>query len=141
MEQSFLTLAEVAERLGVCLKTARRLAHEGRLPVVRVGARLRVAPDQFAAWAAAGGTTAQGMQPVSAQPSKAQRGACVQTDRFAINCMTCGTRPDVAHCPRTSEIAFYCGECCPVCSTAFHEGGMCGTARRQKENKINAKCL
>ena len=43
-----LTYSEVAERLRVSERTVKRLVHDGRLPCVRIGARLvRVLPSQL----------------------------------------------------------------------------------------------
>lgn len=48
-----LTLAEVADRLAVSDKTARRLIARGELPCVQLGGRrsaLRIDEDQLDAW-------------------------------------------------------------------------------------------
>jgi putative molybdopterin biosynthesis protein len=45
-----LTIAEVAERLGMHPVTVYRLAKEGRLPVFRIGRMLRFDADELERW-------------------------------------------------------------------------------------------
>lgn len=44
------SLAEVAERFGVSIKTVRRMVARGDLPTCRIGKLLRVADDDVAAY-------------------------------------------------------------------------------------------
>lgn len=48
-----LTLEEVADRLGITHRMARRLISERRVPVTKVGRLVRVADDALAAYIAA----------------------------------------------------------------------------------------
>ncbi len=50
-----ISLVEAAGRLGVCPRTMRRLAEAGSVPVVEVGRRQKVDPQQLEAWIADGG--------------------------------------------------------------------------------------
>ncbi len=45
-----LTIAEVAEYLGVTERHIRRLVHERRVPYVKWGHLVRFDPDEIAAW-------------------------------------------------------------------------------------------
>ncbi len=45
-----LTIAEVAEYLGVTERHIRRLVHERRIPYVKWGHLVRFDPDEIAAW-------------------------------------------------------------------------------------------
>jgi excisionase family DNA binding protein len=48
--QPLLTIAEVAERLGVSVRHVRRLVHERRIPYIKWGHLLRFDPDEVEAW-------------------------------------------------------------------------------------------
>jgi len=48
--REFLTIAEVAARIGTSEWTAARLAREGRLPVIRRGRRVVVPTRAFERW-------------------------------------------------------------------------------------------
>ncbi len=45
-----LTIAEVAEALGVDVRDVRRLVHEKRIPYIKWGHLLRFDPTDIAAW-------------------------------------------------------------------------------------------
>ena len=45
-----MTIAEVAERLGVSIRHVRRLVHERRIPFIKWGHLLRFDPDEIEAW-------------------------------------------------------------------------------------------
>lgn len=47
-----LTIAEVAERLGVTVRHVRRLVHERRIPFIKWGHLLRFDPDEIETWIA-----------------------------------------------------------------------------------------
>lgn len=61
MEQGLrlLTLAKVHEAYGIPLRTLRKYASEGRIPVVRVCKRVYVDPSAFAAWLRSNSTPAR----------------------------------------------------------------------------------
>lgn len=63
---SFLTLDEVATRLGVHVKTVRRQVREGRLPAVRVGRQYRVAAGELE-------RVTSHASPVAAEPVRRER--------------------------------------------------------------------
>ncbi|MDZ7676918.1 MAG: helix-turn-helix domain-containing protein [Acidimicrobiales bacterium] len=50
--RSLLTIAEVADRLGVTVRHVRRLVHERRIPYVKWGRLLRFDPDEIEEWIA-----------------------------------------------------------------------------------------
>jgi excisionase family DNA binding protein len=56
-DRPLLTVVQVAERLAVCEKTVRRLIEKSDLPVLRVGAQIRVDAAQLEAWLHAGDVT------------------------------------------------------------------------------------
>lgn len=48
--QVMLSVAQVAERRGVCVETVRRAIRSGQLPAVRIGSRLRIDPADLDRW-------------------------------------------------------------------------------------------
>jgi excisionase family DNA binding protein len=56
-DRPLLTVAQLAERLAVCEKTVRRLIEKGDLPVLRVGAQIRIDTVQLEQWLYAGDVT------------------------------------------------------------------------------------
>lgn len=48
--EAMLSVAQVAERRGVCAETVRRAIRSGELPAVRVGSRLRIDPADLDRW-------------------------------------------------------------------------------------------
>ncbi|MGC4048342.1 MAG: helix-turn-helix domain-containing protein [Paludibaculum sp.] len=53
--EPFMTIAEVAARVGVSTKTVRREIKRGRLHAYRIGATWRVSLEQLEGWLEAGG--------------------------------------------------------------------------------------
>lgn len=49
-QRRLLTIAEVAEWLGVTVRHVRRLVHERRIPFIKWGHLLRFDPDEVEAW-------------------------------------------------------------------------------------------
>ena len=49
-DDSMMTIAEVRSRLRVSASTIRRLVREEKLPAYRVGAQLRLKPEEIAAY-------------------------------------------------------------------------------------------
>ena len=50
-EEVWLTIPQVAERLGIPIQRAYELArHQGGLPTIRLGKSLRVSPTELTAW-------------------------------------------------------------------------------------------
>ena len=45
-----LSLPETAARLSLSIRTVRRWATEGRFPIVRLGGRILVDPDELETW-------------------------------------------------------------------------------------------
>lgn len=57
----WLSVSQVADRLGLCMKTVYMMIRRKELPAVWVGPRhLRVRPEDLAAWEAAGGARPRG---------------------------------------------------------------------------------
>jgi excisionase family DNA binding protein len=56
-DRRLLSLPETARELSVSIHSIRRLVGEGRLPVLRVGARLRVPAGTLDAWLQGAGST------------------------------------------------------------------------------------
>jgi excisionase family DNA binding protein len=50
MDDRMLTVARIAERLGLCKMTIYRLINAGRLPAVRVGKSYRISERDFKAY-------------------------------------------------------------------------------------------
>ncbi len=51
-EKQYLSIVEVAERLGVNATTVYRLAQKGRLPAFKVGSQWRFSWEQLESWVA-----------------------------------------------------------------------------------------
>ena len=51
-EERYLSIGQVAERLGVNVTTVYRLAQKGRLPAFKVGSQWRFSWDQLESWVA-----------------------------------------------------------------------------------------
>jgi excisionase family DNA binding protein len=51
-DKSYLTIQEVASRLGVNVTTVYRLAQKGKLPAFKVGSQWRFSGDQLESWVA-----------------------------------------------------------------------------------------
>ncbi len=51
-EESYLSIAEVAKKLGVNTTTVYRLAQRGQLPAFKVGSQWRFSVDQLDSWVA-----------------------------------------------------------------------------------------
>ena len=51
-EKEYLSIGQVAKRLGVNSTTVYRLAQKGRLPGFKVGAQWRFSPEQLDSWVA-----------------------------------------------------------------------------------------
>jgi excisionase family DNA binding protein len=50
LSERLLTIAEVADALGVDVRHVRRLVHEQRIPFIKWGHLLRFDPVEIAAW-------------------------------------------------------------------------------------------
>lgn len=53
--EALLTAQEVAERIGAGVQRVWELCRDGRLPCIRVGRQVRIAPSALAKWIANGG--------------------------------------------------------------------------------------
>ena len=103
-EKEFLSLEEVADKLGVTYQLIYRLARSGELPAVRLGKLYRVASADLAAYleksksAPSGGTCEACGQHFASNASL--RHVCTEDGCEAAICDDCWTRLKVRFCKK-----------------------------------------
>lgn len=104
-EKEFLSLEEVADKLGVTYQLIYRLARSGELPAVRLGKLYRVASADLAAYlerskssASTGGTCDACGERYASRTSL--RHVCTEDGCEALICNDCWTRRKVRFCKK-----------------------------------------
>ena len=75
---TYLTVAQVAERLSIGLRSAYRLVNNGELPALRVGGAIRVSDTDFQNYLVRARTAQTTKAKATAKPAPRRRGRLVQ---------------------------------------------------------------